>query len=278
MLGQDCFESINDTLLSGGHADGAIWRKAQYTEQMAREMRVPLIRLLDGSSGGGSVASILKQGYSYIPPSVKMEWMIKLMTDVPVVAACLGPAVGLAAAKATLTHFSVMCESDIGSLFAAGPPVVIEGWLVGLAGSFPKASHLRPFPATHENVTKTQLGGPLIHTRNGTIDNAAKTEAECFETLRRFLSYLPSSRFEMTPSLPYTGSRNNFGRGGLMLGDDGAALMAAIPHNRKKPYDPKLYVERIVDEGTLFETGPDWGKEHRTVSFLDRLVSRPIVF
>ncbi len=52
-----------------------------------------------------------------------------------------------------------------------------------------------------------------------------------------------------------------------MLGEDGAALMAAIPHNRKKPYDPKLYVERIVDEESLFEIGPDWGKEHRTVSF-----------
>jgi hypothetical protein len=47
----------------------------------------------------------------------------------------------LGAAKATLTHFTVM-PSDIGSLFAAGPPVVT--------------------PATHETVTKAQLGGPLI--------------------------------------------------------------------------------------------------------------------
>ncbi|KAI9014214.1 ClpP/crotonase-like domain-containing protein [Hyaloraphidium curvatum] len=45
----------DDFSVRGGHADGAIWRKAQYTEQMARELRIPLIRLLDGSSGGGSV-------------------------------------------------------------------------------------------------------------------------------------------------------------------------------------------------------------------------------
>lgn len=179
--------------------------------------------------------------------------MVKLLNEVPVTAACLGPAVGLASAKATLTHFAVMCD-NIGSLFAAGPPVVTY--------------------ATHENVTKNQLGGPAIHTRNGTVDNVCKTEAECFETIRRFLSYMPSSRYEMPPSHPYTGTRNNFTKNGLMTGEDAQVIIDTIPHNRKKPYDPRLYVERIVDEGTLFEIGPDWGKEHCT--FLARLNGRPV--
>lgn len=59
-----------------------------------------------------------------------------------------------------------------------------------------------------------------------------------------------------------------------MQGEDAQVIVDAIPHNRKKPYDPKVYVERIVDENTLFEIGPDWGKEHRT--FLARLNGRPV--
>jgi len=33
-----------------------------YAEQLAREFRIPMVRLIDGSSGGGSVAMILDEG------------------------------------------------------------------------------------------------------------------------------------------------------------------------------------------------------------------------
>lgn len=49
--------------------------------------------------------------------------LVKMLDEVPVVTACLGPAVGLGAAKAVASHFCVMPKN--GSLFAAGPPVVI---------------------------------------------------------------------------------------------------------------------------------------------------------
>ena len=65
--------------MRGGHADGGIFRKQIYIEQLARDYRIPLIMLLDGSrfisylpadegSGGGSVTSMLKMEYSYVPP------------------------------------------------------------------------------------------------------------------------------------------------------------------------------------------------------------------
>lgn len=76
--------------------------------------------------------------------------------------------------QATLTHFTVM-PADIGSLFAAGPPVVV--------------------PATHENVSKAQLGGPLIHGVNGTVDNIAKDEVDAIMQIKQFLSYLPTNRW-----------------------------------------------------------------------------------
>ena len=38
------------------HADGGNWRKQIYAESLARELRLPMIRLIDGASGGGSGA------------------------------------------------------------------------------------------------------------------------------------------------------------------------------------------------------------------------------
>lgn len=43
-----------------------------------------------------------------------------------------------------------------------------------------------------EGLTFEDLGGPMVYCINGTIDNMAANEAECFEQLRMFLSYLPN--------------------------------------------------------------------------------------
>ncbi|KAL0571033.1 hypothetical protein V5O48_010924 [Marasmius crinis-equi] len=37
-----------------------------------------------------------------------------------------------------------------------------------------------------ENLTKGQLGGWEIHSRNGTVDNVVDTELEAFAEIRRF--------------------------------------------------------------------------------------------
>ena len=42
----------------GGHADGAIGAKSMHVDRLSLEMRIPSVRLLDGSSGGGSVAAM----------------------------------------------------------------------------------------------------------------------------------------------------------------------------------------------------------------------------
>ena len=82
-----------------------------------------MIRLLDGSSGGGSVKSYLETGRTYVPPLTGFGTMVELLATVPVCAALLGPVVGLGAIKATMSHFSVMVEGQ-SQLFSAGPPVV----------------------------------------------------------------------------------------------------------------------------------------------------------
>src|SRR5919204_3902576 len=44
----------DDFTVRGGAADAAIWRKMVYAERLANELRIPLVRLVGGTGGGGS--------------------------------------------------------------------------------------------------------------------------------------------------------------------------------------------------------------------------------
>lgn len=45
--GRPVIISADDFTIRGGHADGAVHRKTQFGEQMAREYRIPLVRMVD---------------------------------------------------------------------------------------------------------------------------------------------------------------------------------------------------------------------------------------
>jgi len=128
----------DDFTIRGGHADGALARKQLYAEQMSRDLRVPMVRLLDGSSGGGSVATYLELQATYVPPLNGVKHLVAMLAEVPVAAALLGPVVGFASARAMLSHFSVMVRGQ-SQLFVAGPPVVHQA-----TGTRPTFLQLRP--------------------------------------------------------------------------------------------------------------------------------------
>lgn len=95
-----------------------------YMEKLSSHLELPMIKLTDGSSGGGSVTTIKSQGYSYIPYMHQLAPVIQqLSKGIPNLGACLGPAIGYGAARLVACHFSVMA-GDVGSLFNAGPSVV----------------------------------------------------------------------------------------------------------------------------------------------------------
>ena len=52
-------------------------------EQMANELRLPIVRLIEGSGGGGSVKSIELRGHSYIPANPGWDWVVANMGTVP---------------------------------------------------------------------------------------------------------------------------------------------------------------------------------------------------
>ena len=59
--GRGAVVCADDFTSRGGHSDGAIGAKSGDLDRLSIEMRMPSVRLLDGSSGGGSVASMVPQ-------------------------------------------------------------------------------------------------------------------------------------------------------------------------------------------------------------------------
>jgi acetyl-CoA carboxylase carboxyltransferase component len=218
----------DDFTVRGGSADATIKEKHIMAEQMAHQLRMPLIRVVEGSGGGGSVKTIETTGRANVPGVKGWEWVVRNMATVPTVSLGLGSVAGLGAAYMAASHYSVMVK-DMSALFVAGPPVVA---------------------AVGQTLTKEELGGPAIHTRNGAVDQAVNTEEEAFEHTRRFLSYLPSSVYELPPRGPTTDDPNRREE----------KLLNIVPRDIRKVYKMRTIVNAVVDEGSFFEMGKDAGR------------------
>ena len=57
----------DDFTVRGGAADGAVGNKMGWSERTARELRLPIVRLVDGTGGGGSVKTTAALKRSYVP-------------------------------------------------------------------------------------------------------------------------------------------------------------------------------------------------------------------
>ena len=57
----------DDFTVRGGAADASIFQKQVHAERMAHDLRMPIVRLVDGSGGGGSVKSLETERRSFVP-------------------------------------------------------------------------------------------------------------------------------------------------------------------------------------------------------------------
>jgi acetyl-CoA carboxylase carboxyltransferase component len=232
----------DDFTVRGGAMDAAIGSKQVFAEQMANELRLPIIRLVDGTGGGGSVKTLESDGRSYVPYNQGWDWVVDNLAKVPVVGLGLGSVAGLGSSRLVTSHYSVMVEG-ISQMFIAGPPLVAR---------------------TGETVTKEELGGTDICARAGAVDDIVASEAEAFARARRFLSYLPSNVYELPPRGPITDRTDRR--------DDW--LIQAIPRDRRKVYDMRKIVRSVVDTESFFEFSRKYGGS--AITGLARLDGWPV--
>lgn len=234
--------SVDDYTIRGGSSDATISEKWIYAENYALEHRIPLVRLVE--SAGGSVRLVEQQGGTKIPGYPTWP-MVGLLGYIPVVGIAMGPCAGLGALKVGCAHFSIMVKGT-SQVFAGGPPVV------GRAGM-------------GNQIDKDALGGSQMHTRqSGVVDNEAESEDHAFAQARKFLSYLPSSVFELPPR--------------LQTGDDPdrreEELLSIIPRDRRKVYKSRRVLELVMDRGSVFEIAPFYGRS--VVTCLARIDGYPV--
>jgi acetyl-CoA carboxylase carboxyltransferase component len=226
--GRPVVASADDFTVRGGAADAAIHRKFVQCEMMAHTLKIPLIRMIDGTGGGGSVRTLEEIGATYVPATPGWGEIVKNLETVPVVALALGPTAGLGAARVVASHYSIMVKG-LSQVFAAGPAVV---------------------EAIGEASDKESLGGSAIHTRNGVVDEEVASEAEAFSQARRFLSYLPS---HVGQHAPRTANSDPTGR-------KEPGLVSLVPREAKQVYSMRKLLDAAFDKGSVFEMGKQWGR------------------
>lgn len=222
----------DDFTVRGGSADASIKGKYFMPEQMAGEYRIPLIRMIEGSGGGGSVKTIETRGHANLPGGIGQSSRLWLCAEnmgrVPVVALGLGSVAGLGAARLAASHYSMMVKNT-SAVFVAGPPVVDR---------------------LGERRTKQELGGHHVQVAAGTVDDAVDTEQEAFDRTRRFLSYLPSSVWDLPPRQPSRDDPNRRDQ----------CLIEIVPKERHKAYSMRKIIESVTDGGSFFEMGRHFGR------------------
>jgi acetyl-CoA carboxylase carboxyltransferase component len=100
------------------------------------------------------------------------------------------------------------------------------------------------------DVSKEELGASRIHTRNGSIDDEAASEAEVFSLAKNFLSYLPSNVDHLPPRTVCEDPATRIA----------PELLEIVPRDPRKVYKMRKIINAIIDTGTFFEIGRQWGK------------------
>ena len=223
----------DDFTVRGGSADATIKEKQLYPERMAQELHLPIVRIVEGSGGGGSVKTIETTGRANLPggltPSTpQFHYITENLSHVPVVGLGLGSVAGLGAARLASSHYSVMTK-ETAAMFVAGPPVVKR---------------------TGQDLTKQELGGWKVQCRAGGVDHAVDTEEEAFACARRFLSYLPSSTYDVAPRAERTDDPERREE----------MLFNAVPKDYRRVYKMRPIIEALVDKGSFFEMGQLYGR------------------
>jgi acetyl-CoA carboxylase carboxyltransferase component len=220
-----------DFTIRGGSADGGVADKSGWAVKEAYSLKLPFIRLLDAT--GGSVRTFESMGRTYLPANDRVM-DVELLQIVPCVSAVLGSVAGLPAVQAAMCHFNVMVKGT-SQLFVAGPPVV-------------KASQ-------GVDISKEDLGNENIQVRtSGVVANLAEDESDALAQIRRFLSYLPSSVWDLPPRTEPTDDPSRR--------ED--ALIDAVPQNSRRVYDPRKILEMVLDQGSFFEIQPEFARSRIT--------------
>ncbi|MGA2954566.1 MAG: acyl-CoA carboxylase subunit beta [Thermodesulfobacteriota bacterium] len=223
--GRQVFIFSQDFTVLGGSLGEAHASKIVKIMDLAAKVGAPLIGIND--SGGGRIQEGIDALYGYS----RLFYRNSIYSGViPQLSAILGPCAGGAVYSPAITDFIFMTEG-ISRMFLTGPNVIKE--------------------VTGEEISDEELGGAKVHNSiSGVAHFYSESEAECFQQIRRLLTFLPNSNRE-NPPIHYSGDP---------LDRKNEKLFQIVPVEGKRPYDVVKVIEEIVDDHDFFEVHQHWAR------------------
>jgi acetyl-CoA carboxylase carboxyltransferase component len=103
---------------------------------------------------------------------------------------------------------------------------------------------------TGEKTTLEAMGGARVHCAESGVGHfLVGTEQEALETVRSYLSYLPSNYQGSPPSAPPVPAPAN------------VDLAALVPASERQAFDMRRYAKGLLDQGSFFEIHALWARE-----------------
>ncbi len=212
------FVFAQDFTVFGGSLSGAHAEKICKIMDLAMDNGAPVIGLND--SGGARIQEGVVSLAGYANIFLKNTLASGVIPQISVI---MGPCAGGAVYSPAITDFVLMVEKK-SYMFITGPDVI-------------KA-------VTHEQVTKEELGGAASHaTKSGVAHLTAPDEERVLAMVRELLGYMPSNNMEDPPLRLTTDPPDR----------KEEALKTLVPLNPNKPYDIKVLIRLVVDDGRFFE-------------------------
>jgi acetyl-CoA carboxylase carboxyltransferase component len=203
-----------------------------------------------GATGGARIPDTLgSAGFSQVPPGVEL---FRRARRIPMATVIVGDSFGGSSFFSAASDLVVQIE---GTCLAVTSPLVVE-------------------VATGEHVEMQELGGTGVHARlTGQIDLAVPTPRDAYAAVRRFLSYLPSNAWTRAPREDpgRCADTGQLASPGQLAGSAGRPtdpgqlsadpeLPKLVPARRSRAYDMTRVLGRVLDGGSLFELGRDYGR------------------
>lgn len=210
-----------DFTVAGGSLGLMHARKITKIMDHAMKMRVPLIGIND--SGGARV----QEGVNSLAGYGEIFWRNTLASGViPQISVILGPCAGGAVYSPALTDFVFVVE-NISKMFITGPEVIKT--VLG------------------EEISMEDLGGARVHCEiTGNAHFFAESEAECFEQIKKLITYIPWNNNKKAKPFPAKKPKKEF------------KIDNIVPGDPKQPYDVRELIQAITDNSEFFEIQELW--------------------
>jgi acetyl-CoA carboxylase carboxyltransferase component len=216
--GRLVYVSSQDFTVIGGSLGEMHAKKITKVMDMAMKMGAPFISIND--SGGARI----EEGIDALSGFGDIFYRNTLASGViPQISVIMGPCAGGAVYSPAITDFVFMVDKT-SQMFITGPQVI-------------KA-------VTGEDVSFDKLGGAETHNSiSGVAHFSSSSEQECFNDIKKLLSFLPDNNLSDVPVYQNADNLNRIPE----------ALDSIVPDDTNKPYDIKDVITSVVDNGDFFE-------------------------